>query len=92
VSALPRSAHPGGPKSETPRTNAHARRGVATFKLAYGAIFGKAVTKITDARNTSSALTTYLSERGQPHLRWTGPASHQPMATSSMSGASDSSL
>jgi transposase-like protein len=52
LAALPKSAHPGAKKALADIWNAedrdHARRAVAAFKLAYGAKFAKAVTKITD--------------------------------------------
>jgi putative transposase len=52
LSAMPKSAHPGAKKALAEIWNAedrdHARRAAAAFKLAYGAKFGKATTKITD--------------------------------------------
>jgi hypothetical protein len=52
LAALPKYAHPGARRALAEIWNAedrdHARRAVAAFKLAYGAKFAEAVTKITD--------------------------------------------
>lgn len=76
LSALPKSAHPGAKRAVAEIWNAgdreHARRAVAAFKLAYGAKFGKAVTKITDDLNQLLAFYDFPAKHWV-HLRTTSP-------------------
>jgi transposase-like protein len=76
LSALPKSAHPGAKRALAEIWNAedhdHARRAVAAFKLAYGAKFGKAVSKITDDLDELLAFYGYPAEHWV-HLRTTNP-------------------
>jgi transposase-like protein len=76
LAALPRSAHPGAKRALAEIWNAedrdHARRAVAAFKLAYGAKFGKAVTKITDDLDELLAFYDFPAEHWI-HLRTTNP-------------------
>jgi transposase-like protein len=76
LSALPKSAHPGAKRALAEIWNAedreHARRAVAAFKLAYGAKFGKAVTKITDDLDELLAFYDFPAEHWV-HLRTTNP-------------------
>lgn len=76
LAALPKSAHPGAKKALAEIWNAedrdHARRGVAAFKLAYGAKFAKAVAKITDDLDELLAFYDYPAEHWI-HLRTTNP-------------------
>lgn len=76
LAALPRSAHPGAKKALAEIWNAedrdHARRAAAAFKLAYGAKFPKAVTKITD--DLDQLLAFYdMPAQHWVHLRTTNP-------------------
>jgi transposase-like protein len=76
LAALPKSAHPGAKRALAEIWNAedreHARRAVAAFKLAYGAKFGKAVSKITDDLDELLAFYDYPAEHWV-HLRTTNP-------------------
>jgi transposase-like protein len=76
LSALPKSAHPGAKRALAEIWNAedreHARRGVAAFKLAYGAKFGKAVAKVTDDLDQLLAFYEFPAEHWI-HLRTTNP-------------------
>jgi transposase-like protein len=76
LSALPKSAHPGAKRALAEIWNAedreHARRAVVAFKLAYGAKFGKAVTKITDEFEELLAFYDFPAEHWV-HLRTTNP-------------------
>lgn len=76
LSALPKSAHPAAKKALAEIWNAedrdHARRGVAAFKLAYGAKFAKAVAKITDDLDQLLAFYDFPAEHWI-HLRTTNP-------------------
>jgi transposase-like protein len=76
LSALPKSAHPGAKKALAEIWNAedrdHARRGVAAFKLAYGAKFAKATAKITDDLDELLTFYDYPAEHWI-HLRTTNP-------------------
>jgi transposase-like protein len=76
LSALPKSAHPGAKKALAEIWNAedrdHARRAVAAFKLAYGAKFAKATSKITDDMDELLAFYDYPAEHWI-HLRTTNP-------------------
>jgi transposase-like protein len=76
LSALPKSAHPGAKRALAEIWNAedrdHARRGVAAFKLAYGAKFPKAVAKITDDLDELLAFYDFPAEHWI-HLRTTNP-------------------
>jgi hypothetical protein len=74
--ALPKSAHPGATKAMAEIWGAedrdHARRAVAAFTLAYGAKFGKAVTKITDDLDELLRFNDYPAEHWI-HLRTANP-------------------
>jgi putative transposase len=74
--ALPKSAHPGAKRALAEIWNAedreHARRAVAAFKLAYGAKFGKAVSKVTDDLDELLAFYDFPAEHWI-HLRTTNP-------------------
>lgn len=76
LSALPKSAHPGAKKALAQIWNAedrdHARAAAASFKLAYGAKFPKAVAKITDDLDELLAFYNYPAEHWV-HLRTTNP-------------------
>jgi transposase-like protein len=76
LAALPKSAHPGAKRALAEIWNAedreHARRAVAAFKLAYGAKFGKAVTKITNDLDELLAFYDFPAEHWV-HLRTTNP-------------------
>jgi transposase-like protein len=76
LAALPKSAHPGAKRALAEIWNAedreHARRAVATFKLGYGAKFGKAVAKITDDLDELLAFYDFPAEH-RVHLRTTNP-------------------
>jgi transposase-like protein len=76
LSAMPKSAHPGAKKALAEIWNAedrdHARRAAAAFKLAYGAKFGKAVTKITHDLDELLRFYDYPAEHWI-HLRTTNP-------------------
>jgi transposase-like protein len=76
LAALPKSAHPGAKKALAEIWNAedrdHARRAVASFKLAYGAKFPKAVAKITDDLDELLRFYDYPAEHWI-HLRTTNP-------------------
>jgi transposase-like protein len=76
LSAMPKSAHPGAKEALAEIWNAedrdHARRAAAAFKLAYGAKFPKAVTKITD--DLDELLAFYdMPAQHWVHLRTTNP-------------------
>jgi putative transposase len=76
LAALPKSAHPGAKKALAEIWNAedrdHARRAAAAFKLAYGAKFAKAVTKVTDDLDELLGFYDYPAEHWI-HLRTTNP-------------------
>src|SRR3954462_7184422 len=76
LAALPKSAPPAAKKALAQIWNAedreHARRAVAAFKLAYGAKFGKAVTKITNDLDELLAFYDFPAEHWV-HLRTTNP-------------------
>jgi putative transposase len=76
LAALPKSAHPGAKKALAEIWNAedrdNAQRAVAAFKLAYGAKFPKAVTKITADLDELLRFYDYPAEHWI-HLRTTNP-------------------
>jgi transposase-like protein len=76
LGALPKSAHPGAKKALAEIWNAEDRRhaldAVTRFKTAYGAKFGKAVTKITDDLEELLAFYDFPAEHWI-HLRTTNP-------------------
>ena len=76
LAALPKSAHPGAKKALAEIWNAedepHALGAVKSFKLAYGAKFGKAVAKITDDLDELLAFYDFPAEHWI-HLRTTNP-------------------
>jgi transposase-like protein len=76
LAALPKSAHPGAKKALAEIWNAEDRRhaldAVKAFATAYGAKFGKAVTKITDDVEELLAFYDYPAEHWI-HLRTTNP-------------------
>jgi transposase-like protein len=74
LAALPKSAHPGAKKALAEIWNAedrdHARRAAATFKLAYGAKFPKAVAKIIGDLDELLRFYDYPAVRHEaPHHR-----------------------
>jgi transposase-like protein len=76
LGALPKSAHPGAKKALAQIWNAedkrHALEAATSFKLAYGAKFPKAVTKITDDLDQLLAFYDFPAEHWV-HLRTTNP-------------------
>jgi transposase-like protein len=76
LGALPKSAHPGAKKALAEIWNAEDRRhaldAVTALRAAYGAKFGKAVTKITDDLEQLLAFYDFPAEHWI-HLRTTNP-------------------
>jgi putative transposase len=76
LAALPKSAHPGAKKALAEIWNAedkdHALAAVKAFEAAYGAKFGKAVSKVTDDIDELLAFYDFPAEHWV-HLRTTNP-------------------